>query len=236
MKFPKQVFGFTSAKLRYLPVKQDEAFMSNEHASMPINPRKSLRKEHLKASWKVLLILCLLSTNSITFFYLLHSRGEETPPEYGRRPYVFFQPFVSLIIRAARVQDIKTTWTRFWWWTEYSGKNETATDELWDSILPSHGFVAMDRQWAADRHWPESLMLPSDPSKAVYLLEAYHQIHCLVFSSLRLWKHRSHSNALLENDSQDVLGSGEREKLHLQAFPTPRALLRHSATDYHLPC
>ena len=38
----------------------------------------------------------------------------------------------------------------------------------------------MDREWAKQRQWPESMYLPSDHSKGVYLLEAYHQLHCLV--------------------------------------------------------
>ena len=37
----------------------------------------------------------------------------------------------------------------------------------------------MDREWAASQNWPESMRLPQDESKGVYLLEAYHQLHCL---------------------------------------------------------
>ena len=38
----------------------------------------------------------------------------------------------------------------------------------------------MDQGWTFEQHWPESMHLPSDSSKNVYLLEAYHQLHCLV--------------------------------------------------------
>lgn len=38
----------------------------------------------------------------------------------------------------------------------------------------------MDREWAASQQWHESMHLPSDSSKGMYLLEAYHQIHCVV--------------------------------------------------------
>lgn len=38
----------------------------------------------------------------------------------------------------------------------------------------------MDHIWAAERNWPQSMNLPSDSSKGVYLLEAYHYLHCLV--------------------------------------------------------
>lgn len=37
----------------------------------------------------------------------------------------------------------------------------------------------MDREWAKSQNWPESMYLPDDKSKGVYLLEAYHQLHCL---------------------------------------------------------
>ena len=66
------------------------------------------------------------------------------------------------------------------WNTIYSPPNHSDSDELWDAIDPSHGFVAMDREWAAQRQWPVTMYLPSDRSKGVYLLEAYHQLHCLV--------------------------------------------------------
>ena len=76
--------------------------------------------------------------------------------------------------------SIDTTWNRFWWNTPYSPKNHNESDALWDAIVPSHGFVAMDEVWAFSRHWPDSMRLPSDGNKRVYLLEAYHQLHCLV--------------------------------------------------------
>ena len=55
--------------------------------------------------------------------------------------------------------------------------NSTA---LWDAILPSHGLVAVNREWSRERNWPDSMHLPSDDSKNIYLLEAYHQLHCVV--------------------------------------------------------
>ena len=85
------------------------------------------------------------------------------------------------------IQDaitLDTTWNRFQWNTEYSPKNHHDSDALWDSIRPSHGFIAMDEDWAFERQWPESMRLPSNASKRVYLLEAYHQLHCLVWRRL----------------------------------------------------
>lgn len=76
---------------------------------------------------------------------------------------------------------LDTTWEQFWWITEYSGiANKSHTDELWAAILPSHGFVALDREYAKEKGWPQSMYLPHDKTKGVYLLEAYHYLHCLV--------------------------------------------------------
>ena len=45
----------------------------------------------------------------------------------------------------------------------------------------------MDEDWVFERHWPESMRLPSDGKKRVYLLEAYHQLHCLVSELFRAY-------------------------------------------------
>lgn len=92
----------------------------------------------------------------------------------------------------AKVDPITTTWTQRWWNTAYSPKNHSDSDELWEAILPSHGFVAMDRKWAEQRQWPSSMYLPSDHSKGVYLLEAYHQLHCLRILRKTFWEAVEH--------------------------------------------
>lgn len=102
--------------------------------------------------------------------------------------------------RLAEIDPLPVKWNRFDWWTEYSDKNATKVDALWDAILPSHGFVAMDTQWAKRRQWPDSMRLPSDESKSVYLLEAYHQLHCIVCRRI-LFNNHSMLNVDLESHS-----------------------------------
>ncbi|OKL58002.1 hypothetical protein UA08_06707 [Talaromyces atroroseus] len=67
----------------------------------------------------------------------------------------------------------------FWWNTQYSSTNSTLQDELWDSIVWTHGMIARDRGWAQSQNWPDTMRLPGDESKGVWLLEGYHEIHCL---------------------------------------------------------
>ena len=80
----------------------------------------------------------------------------------------------------AKTESLQTTWKRFWWNTPYSPNNHSEADELWEAISSAHGIVAIDKDWAAQRQWPTSMYLPTDHNKGVYLLEAYHQLHCLV--------------------------------------------------------
>jgi hypothetical protein len=61
-----------------------------------------------------------------------------------------------------------------------SNESRQEVDERWDAIIPDHGIVALDRTWAEERGLMRSMYLPSNPQKVMYVLEAYHQLHCLV--------------------------------------------------------
>lgn len=67
-----------------------------------------------------------------------------------------------------------------WWHTPYGSHNHTRDFRGGMSLTLSHGFIAIDRKEAEAMHWPITMWLPSDHDKGVYLLEAYHQMHCLV--------------------------------------------------------
>lgn len=70
---------------------------------------------------------------------------------------------------------------QFSWYTPYNNvENQTASNELWDKISSSHGLIALDHQSAKEKQWLESMPVPGDEGKGLYLLESYHQLHCLV--------------------------------------------------------
>ncbi len=153
----------------YLPISEDDRESEQEPKRWQTG-FKNNRRNHTK-SWTVSVMVLLLITNFATILHFSTQRkatSEPIPPEYAKQNDI----------------ALDTTWTRFWWNTEYSPKNHSESDALWDAILPSHGFVAMDEGWATERQWPESMRLPIDGNKRVYLLEAYHQLHCLVRSCL----------------------------------------------------
>jgi hypothetical protein len=111
-----------------------------------------------------LVISNVMQLGFLGFFYWDGNKTQEkaSPPDYAIR------------------QEIPTEYRRFWWNTAYSSANLTLQDELWDSLLWTHGMIVVDREWAKSKDWPDTMELPGDSRKGVYLLEAYHEIHCLV--------------------------------------------------------
>ncbi|KAL8704526.1 MAG: hypothetical protein Q9225_008082, partial [Loekoesia sp. 1 TL-2023] len=146
---------------KYMRLRNDD---TNEEIADSLWDEKHVQKKPTRSALLSIIIL-LLIINGTTWLYWFSTkpRTEPTPRDYALQDSL----------------SIDTTWNRFWWNTEYSPKNHSESDELWDAILPSHGFIAMNEDWAFDRHWPDSMRLPSDATKRVYLLEAYHQLHCL---------------------------------------------------------
>ncbi|KAB2569894.1 Cyclochlorotine biosynthesis protein R [Lasiodiplodia theobromae] len=79
----------------------------------------------------------------------------------------------------AKAEELPTEFIKFNWHTPWSSNNDSEADQLWDNINTAHGHIAVDRDWASTQNWPPSMDVPGQPGKAMYLLEAYHQLHCL---------------------------------------------------------
>ncbi|KAH8433405.1 uncharacterized protein LDX57_011039 [Aspergillus melleus] len=122
-------------------------------------------------AWKYL----LLALGGLLYIYPFiftakHAFSERAPKEY------------------AQVNTFRTVWKPFTWNTEYSPQNHSEADPLWAAINPAHGIISVDREWAEENHWPNSMPMPDDDKKSVYLLEAYHQLHCLQMIRLTFWE------------------------------------------------
>ncbi|KAF2121025.1 hypothetical protein BDV96DRAFT_641663 [Lophiotrema nucula] len=70
-------------------------------------------------------------------------------------------------------------WKKFTPYHPESERNREVVDAAWKAIIPDHGIVALDRTWAEERGLLRSMYLPSNPQKVLYVLEAYHQLHCV---------------------------------------------------------
>ncbi|KAA8644456.1 uncharacterized protein ATNIH1004_008660 [Aspergillus tanneri] len=74
------------------------------------------------------------------------------------------------------------TWKQFHTYTEYSNVNQTISNAAWETFT-TNGFVAIPHQEAADFGLPLAEDFPDDPTKGVYVLEGFHEIHCVVGTS-----------------------------------------------------
>ena len=73
----------------------------------------------------------------------------------------------------------------------YASDNETLADELWDALNIDHGVIALPDSYVENVNLPQSQRFPWDRSQGIYLLNAYHNLHCLVRSfppSLLRWR------------------------------------------------
>lgn len=58
--------------------------------------------------------------------------------------------------------------------------NQTITDPIWDAVIPEIGLVALSEEFVKSKGLPEPQRWPWDHSKGIYLVNAYHNVHCLV--------------------------------------------------------
>ncbi|KAL6706178.1 hypothetical protein ACN47E_006094 [Coniothyrium glycines] len=79
----------------------------------------------------------------------------------------------------AQVERLPTAYVPFYWHTAWGNPNASDADALWDNMNTAHGHIAVDHDWAATNNWTLSMDVPGKPGKGLYLLQAYHQLHCL---------------------------------------------------------
>ena len=139
---------------------------------------------HKKAiNWKdiVLGISCLLSIVLSIVVVKQQSQIQDAPFVYSEFSAIDSR-LLSSRLKSGALDLISTkNIQEYSWWSDYSDPHDSeAVDQRWLEILPAHGIVAVNQQWVADKQLPKSLEHPQDPSKSVYIIDAYHQLHCLV--------------------------------------------------------
>ena len=58
--------------------------------------------------------------------------------------------------------------------------NHTYADEIWEAIDIDPGIVAVPLDWAEEHNLAETQPFPWDQTKGLYVVNAFHSIHCLV--------------------------------------------------------
>ncbi|EUC46254.1 hypothetical protein COCMIDRAFT_93339 [Bipolaris oryzae ATCC 44560] len=124
----------------------------------------------------------------------------------------------------ARVESLPIEFIPFYWNTPWGAPNASEADRLWDNINTAHGHIAVDHEFAAENHWPPSMDIPGKPGKGLYLLQAYHQLHCL-YTSLNTLSQRIVRAAYLTLKRQE-----------LPIFPSDHVLHCFDALRQHVMC
>ena len=88
----------------------------------------------------------------------------------------------------------------------------------------------MDRKWAERRQWPKSMYLPSDHGKGVYLLESYHQLHCLLCKDRHPVLCFDVDELVLENSPQNLLGGRWASNFYVSSVKPHGALFWHATS------
>lgn len=82
---------------------------------------------------------------------------------------------------SARLEDdtVEVFWNQS---GKYANPDDDARDHLWDELDIDSGVVAVPKTWAREKGLPEATTFPWDTDKALYFVNAYHSVHCLVSS------------------------------------------------------
>lgn len=62
---------------------------------------------------------------------------------------------------------------------EYSSLDQSVADAAWDNYTVN-GHVALSNSLATDRGWIIGAKMPGDAGKSIFVIDSYHQLHCLV--------------------------------------------------------
>lgn len=64
--------------------------------------------------------------------------------------------------------------------SSFVSSNVSIRNSHWDAFDHERGWIALPHSEARDQNLPLGLNLPDDNSKGLFILNAYHQMHCLV--------------------------------------------------------
>ncbi|KAJ3471963.1 hypothetical protein NLG97_g11409 [Lecanicillium saksenae] len=75
--------------------------------------------------------------------------------------------------------------------TKYTGDNITEVRALWEEYSGDPGVVALTESYVQENKLPHALRFPWDEDKGVYLLQGFHDLHCLVRAAQHLLLRRN---------------------------------------------
>ncbi|KAA8570256.1 hypothetical protein EYC84_002568 [Monilinia fructicola] len=79
----------------------------------------------------------------------------------------------------ASLSTVDQTYQKLHTYTDFSSPDDAVSAAAWDRYVVN-GFVALPHAWARDRGWPLGRDMPGDGEKGIYVVDGFHQLHCLM--------------------------------------------------------
>ena len=143
----------------YQPLLDSSESGENDHASKPVPLSSTFNT-------KALAIVAILSCFGNLFLLLQNWRNSHTPFTNGDRS-----------LYAGLERDVPTPYRDD---TIFVNHNRSIADAAWDSWVVDPGIVALPHEWVKRKMLPQAQHWPWDKNKGIYLLNGFHNIHCLV--------------------------------------------------------
>lgn len=149
------------AQKEYQLLQQDEDLQLS--SPLPAKPK------HFPFLLPILTTVLILSL-STNILQLIRTNFSTSPP-LSAAP-------VSDISKYARIP--RTVSTQFQQDLIYTSHNRTVANAAWDDVTLDLGIVALSDSFAEEHDLMPAQRFPWDASKGIYLINAWHQLHCLV--------------------------------------------------------
>ena len=140
------------------------------------------RRTRLSFVLETSIIVLLALSNLITILTLFRTRTVSSETHPGR--YLLHCKYLPKLahssnLNSACLESQEGSWQPMHTYTEFSSFDRTTANKAWDSYT-INGFVALPNSWLEDRHQPLGRPMPGDPEKGIYVVDGFHQLHCLV--------------------------------------------------------
>jgi hypothetical protein len=137
-----------------------------------------------------LLLSLILNCVLLVAYYLARGQMHLCPSEYSKLSIFNSRISQGLQVLAGLGLTTKAT---YWQSTAYTDENRTISDAVWEAIDTSPNTISLDKDYTRKHNLADSIPFPWDQSKGLYIVKAFHHMHCLVHSKpSRL--HFAHTN------------------------------------------
>ncbi|KAF7855390.1 hypothetical protein EAF04_010133 [Stromatinia cepivora] len=198
----------------------DQDTEEEDYVSQLPTKKKSVKSTYHQVDFMtkllVLIILCLLSSNTILL--VRHTKSSDTE---STKNDLSFSRYARLAYDTPLI---------YYNHTDYMSNNDTLQDEMWDGIDTSPLVVALGDDWATEHQLPLSVFrFPWDPeAKGIYFLKAFHGLHCLkvlrkAFIDLergnQVGSSAGHVHHCLDALRQDMMCNADDTPMPMNDFP-----------------